>query len=64
MNVEFGNKLGIGENCDGIIVDYKIHQNNPGDSTLTKPALARLLDDQNLVVKHSVGRPQARKQSQ
>jgi hypothetical protein len=54
-NVEFGNKLWLGENRDGIIVDYKLYQDNPSDSSLAKPALERLLDDQNLVVKQVWG---------
>ena len=54
-NVEFGNKLWLGENRDGIIVDYKLYQDNPSDSTLAKPALERLLDDQKLEVKQVWG---------
>ncbi len=54
-NVEFGNKLWLGENRDGIIVDYKLYQDNPSDSSLAKPALERLLDDQKLVVKQVWG---------
>lgn len=54
-NVEFGNKLWLGENRDGIIVDYKLYRDNPSDSTLAKPALERLLDDQELAVKQVWG---------
>ena len=54
-NVEFGNKLWLGENRDGIIVDYKLYQDTPGDSTLAKPALERLLDEQKLEVKQVWG---------
>jgi hypothetical protein len=54
-NVEFGNKLWLGENQDGIIVDYKLYQDNPADSILVKPALVRLLDIQNLQVKQVWG---------
>lgn len=54
-NVEFGNKLWLGENRDGIIVDYKLYRDNPGDSTLAKPALERLLDDQELIVRQVWG---------
>jgi hypothetical protein len=53
--VEFGNKLWLGENQDGIIVDYKLYQDNPSDSSLATPALVRLLDDQKLVVKQVWG---------
>jgi hypothetical protein len=52
---EFGNKLWLGENRDGIIVDYKLYRDNPADSTLAKPALERLLDDQKLEVKQVWG---------
>ena len=53
--VEFGNKLWLGENRDGIIVDYKLYQDNPSDSTLAKPAIKRLVDDQKLDVKQVWG---------
>ena len=54
-NVEFGNKLWLGENRDGLIVDYKLYQDNPSDSTLAPPALIRLLDDQKMGVKQVWG---------
>ena len=54
-NVEFGNKLWLGENRDGIIVDYQLYQDPPGDSTMAKPALERLLDEQKLNVKQVWG---------
>ncbi len=53
--VEFGNKLWLGENRDGIIVDYKLYQDNPSDVTLARPALKRLVDDQRLDVKQVWG---------
>ena len=53
--VEFGNKLWLGENRDGIIVDYKLYQDNPGDSTPARPAIKRLVDDQKLEVKQVWG---------
>jgi len=53
--VEFGNKLWLGENADGIIVDYKLYQDNPSDSALTKPALKRLVDDQKMDIKNVWG---------
>lgn len=49
--VEFGNKLWLGENRDGIIVDYKLYQDNPSDSQLTRPALQRLVMDRKLTIK-------------
>jgi hypothetical protein len=45
--VEFGNKLWLGETREGVIVDYLICQNTPADSALIKPALERLIDQQN-----------------
>ena len=53
--VEFGNKLWLGENADGIIVDYMVYQDNPSDSALIKPALMRLVDDQKMDVKNVWG---------
>lgn len=53
--VEFGNKLWLGENADGIIVDYKLYQDNPSDSTLAKPAIQRLVDDQKMAIKNVWG---------
>lgn len=53
--VEFGNKLWLGENKNGIIVDYKLYRDNPSDSSLIKSALERLLDDQNLETKRIWG---------
>ena len=53
--VEFGNKLWLGETREGIIVDYRLYQDNPGDSTLVKPAIQRLVDSQGLDLKHAWG---------
>lgn len=53
--VEFGNKLWLGETREGVIVDYKLYQDNPGDSTLVKPAIQRLVDAQGLDLKHAWG---------
>ncbi len=50
--VEFGNKLWLGETREGVIVDYQLHQDNPSDSSLVKPALDRLIDQQ----RHAVSR--------
>jgi hypothetical protein len=48
--VEFGNKLWLGENSEGIIVDYHFYQDNPSDNALVKPAIERLVDAQQLVI--------------
>jgi len=53
--VEFGNKLWLGETREGIIVDYRLYQDNPGDSALVKPAIQRLVDSQGLSLKHAWG---------
>lgn len=53
--VEFGNKLWLGENRDGIIVDYQLYRDNPADCSLVKPALERLMDQQQLEVKRIWG---------
>jgi len=44
--VEFGNKLWLGETREGIIVDYQFYQDNPSDTALVKPAIERLIDQQ------------------
>lgn len=48
--VEFGNKLWLGETGEGIIIDYQLYEDNPTDSALIKPALERLIDKQQLAV--------------
>ena len=53
--VEFGNKLWLGENRDGLIVDYQLHEDNPSDSKLVKPALMRLIDQRQLDIKRVWG---------
>jgi len=53
--VEFGNKLWLGETRDGIIVDYKLYQDNPGDTGLVRSAVQRLVVEQNLGIKHAWG---------
>lgn len=53
--VEFGNKLWLGENRDGLIVDYQLHEDNPSDSKLVKPALTRLIDQRQLDIKRVWG---------
>jgi hypothetical protein len=47
--VEFGNKLWLGETREGIIIDYQFHQDNPSDSALVKPAIERLIDQQQII---------------
>ena len=53
--VEFGNKLWLGETREGIIADYKLHRDNPGDSKLVEPAIRRLVDEQELALKSAWG---------
>ncbi|MEI6396225.1 MAG: hypothetical protein WCT12_34615 [Verrucomicrobiota bacterium] len=53
--VEFGNKLWLGESREGIIVDYMLYQDNPSDPALVKPAIQRLVDAQGLDLKHAWG---------
>lgn len=53
--VEFGNKLWLGENRNGLIVDYQLYQDNPSDSRLTKPALQRLAATSKLAIKRVWG---------
>jgi phage host-nuclease inhibitor protein Gam len=40
--VEFGNKLSLVENKQGLIIDYKLHRDNPSDSKLVEPSIDRL----------------------
>lgn len=49
--VEFGNKLWLGENKDGVIVDYELYEDGPSDSHLVAPAIKRLVDHEH----HSIG---------
>lgn len=53
--VEFGNKLWIGESREGIVADYMLHRASPGDSTLVEPAIRRLVDEQELPLKSAWG---------
>ena len=53
--VEFGNKLWIGETREGIVADYMLYRDNPGDPTLVGPAIARLVDEQELELKSAWG---------
>ncbi len=47
--VEFGNKLWIGENIDGFIIDFKLYQDNPSDSHLIGDAIERL-EEQDIMI--------------
>lgn len=49
--VEFGNKFTLIENRQGLIIDYELHDANPGDSTLVKPSIERLPQAVQSVVK-------------
>ena len=53
--VEFGNKLWLGETREGIIVDYKLYQDNPGDVEAFKPSIQRLVTKQCLGIKNAWG---------
>jgi len=53
--VEFGNKLWLGEINEGYIADYKLYKDNPSDPALVKPAIERLVVEQNLPIKHAWG---------
>ncbi|MFU8894687.1 MAG: hypothetical protein ACNA8L_13785 [Luteolibacter sp.] len=53
--VEFGNKLWLGENSDGIIFDYRLYKDNPSDSALVRPAIERLVEERKLEVKQVWG---------
>lgn len=48
--VEFGNKLWLGETREGIIVDYQVYRDSPTDTALIKPAIERLVDSQQLAI--------------
>jgi hypothetical protein len=48
--VEFGNKLWLGETHEGIIIDYQLFDDNPSDTALIKPAIERLVDQQHLAI--------------
>ena len=53
--VEFGNKLWLGEIKEGLIVDYELYDDNPSDPALVKPAIQRLVVQQDLAIKHAWG---------
>jgi len=49
--VEFGNKLWLGETQQGLIADYLLEKDQTSDSKHVLPAIARLRDEQNLPLK-------------
>jgi hypothetical protein len=49
--VEFGNKLSLVENAQGLIIDYKLHSDNPSDSKLVEPSVKRMIEAQKLPIK-------------
>jgi IS5 family transposase len=40
--VEFGYKVEVTDNTDGVIVDHRVHQGNPPDAPMLAPAIARI----------------------
>lgn len=48
--VEFGNKFTLVENRQGLVMDYILHRDNPSDSKLVEPSIARLLDEMKLPI--------------
>jgi Transposase DDE domain len=49
--VEFGNKFSLVENAQGLIIDYKLHSDNPSDSKLVEPSVKRMIEVQKLPIK-------------
>lgn len=49
--VEFGNKFSLVENIQGLIIDYKLHSDNPSDSKLVEPSVKRIKEAQKLPIK-------------
>jgi len=48
--VEFGNKLSLVENKQGIIIDYQLHRDNPSDPKLVEPCIKRMKESMNLPI--------------
>jgi hypothetical protein len=46
--IEFGNNLWLGETREGLIVDYLLEKEKTSDAQQIKPAMIRLVDEQNL----------------
>ena len=53
--IEFGNNLWLGETREGLIVDYLLEKEKTSDAQQIKPAMIRLVDEQNLPVKSAWG---------
>lgn len=49
--VEFGNKFSLVENVQGLIIDYKLHSDNPSDAKLVEPSVKRMIQEQKLPIK-------------
>lgn len=49
--VEFGNKLTLVENKQGLIIDYQLHRDNPSDSKLVEPSIQRMKNAMGLPIK-------------
>ena len=52
---EFGNKLWLGENKQGLIIDYKLEQFQSSDTKHVIPAVKRLGEEQGLPIKNVFG---------
>ena len=53
--VEFGNKLWIGENNAGFIVDYLLEKEKTADTAQVEPAITRLVKEQSLPITSAWG---------
>lgn len=53
--IEFGNNLWLGETREGLIVDYLLEKEKTSDAKQIKPAMARLVEEQNLPIKSAWG---------
>jgi len=53
--VEFGNNLWLGETREGLIVDYLLEKEKTSDAKQIRPAIARLVRDQQLPVSNVWG---------
>lgn len=54
-DVEFGNKLWLGETREGLIVDWALLENAKADSALVLPSIERLCEKMKLEVKQAWG---------
>lgn len=53
--VEFGNNLWLGETHQGYIADYRLEKEKTNDAKQIKPAIQRLIGNQNLPIKNIWG---------